>query len=76
MKEKLTIIMDELNAAAKSGNLPRPLTTTAEVFCVAGCINAMLRGETATFIQSTIRDYFSRHGLQVKEKGIGWEVAA
>ena len=74
--DKIAKVADILETAASSGKLPRQLKTQAEFYTACECVKVIAKNGSATFIQSALKDFFTKHGFKVQEEGIGWRVAA
>lgn len=74
-EDKINKVEEIIAESANSGVFPHPLSSVADIQCAADCIKRIKMYDSATFIQSAVKDFFIAHGLNVKEEGIGWRVA-
>ena len=54
------------------GKLTKYHLTVAQSYEIVKAYNQIVRGNTVETISTEVKQFFERHGLSVKENGIGW----
>lgn len=73
---KIERVADILERAASSGKIPRALKTPDNCYYVGECVKRLSAGQSASCIQSEVKDFFQKNGFTVTEEGIGWRIWA
>lgn len=73
MDRRLEKLFKEVKKNIDSGTL-KPFSTLAELNAFKCCFNELVRTGKTYFLQKELKEVFSKHGIDVKEYGIGYKV--
>ena len=76
MNKKLSTAIDAVKCAQTAGKLPKSLKTASDFNTACFCLNELVKTGKTSFVQSDVKDFFVKCGLDVEAKGIGWQVRA